>query len=150
MSKSMSKLAIALALLLSCSGIFQARGEVPYTEGSLYYVAFIKTKPGMTDEYLKSLAANQKVFVTEEMNEGIVLSYKILNGVSANPQDFDIIILIEYKNMASQDGLRDKMDAINQKLFGSDADKKDEQRMASRVQMREIYGEKLMREITLK
>jgi hypothetical protein len=150
MSKSMSKLAIALVVLLSCSGILQARGEAPYTEGSVYSVGFIKTKPGMTDEYLKSLAANLKGLVTQEKNEGIVLSYKILMGTWANPQDFDIMILIEYKNMASFDGLRDKTDVINQQLFGSDADKKDEQIMASRVQMREIYGGKLMREITLK
>jgi hypothetical protein len=150
MSKSMSKLAIALVLLLGCSGIFKARGEAPYTEGSVYSIALIKTKPGMTDEYLKGLAANGKAVIAEEKAEGIILSYKVLLGDSANPQDFDIMILVEFKNMASFDGLREKQDAIDRMLLGTEADKKNLQIMVDRTQIREIFGNKLMREITLK
>ena len=71
-------------------------------------------------------------------------------GEAANPEDFDLIILIEFKNMAAFDGLREKLDAIEQKLLGADAEKKDQQVMIDRAQIREIYGGKLMREITLK
>src|ERR1700751_1383638 len=150
MLKPLQRLSVALVLLLNCAGIYIARGEAPYTEGSVYSVAFIKTKPGMTDEYIKSLAANSKPLIAEEKAEGIVLSYKILLGESANPEDFDLIILIEFKNMGAFDGLREKLDAIDQKLLGADADKKDEQVMIDRAQIREIFGSKLMREITLK
>jgi hypothetical protein len=150
MLKPLRRLTVALVLWLSCVGVYIARGEAPYTEGSVYSVAFIKTKPGMTDQYLKSLAANSKPLIAEEKAEGIVLSYKILLGESANPEDFDLIILIEFKNMAAFDGLREKLDAIGQKLLGADADKKDEQVMIDRAQIREILGNKLMREITLK
>ena len=150
MIKPLRRLTVALVLLLSCAGIYIARGEAPYTEGSVYNVALIKTKPGMTDQYLKNLAANGKAVIAEEKAEGIVLSYKILLGESANPQDFDIIILIEFKNMATFDGLREREDAIDQKLLGADAEKKDQQIMIDRAQIREIYGNKLMREITLK
>jgi hypothetical protein len=150
MLKPLRELTVILVLLLSCAGISIARGEAPYTEGSVYSVAFIKTKPGMTDQYLKSLAANSRPLIAEEKAEGIVLSYKILLGEAANPEDFDLIILIEFKNMAAFDGLREKLDAIDQKLLGAEADKKDEQVMIDRAQIREIFGSKLMREITLK
>jgi hypothetical protein len=150
MLKPLRKLTVTLVLLLSCTGIYIARGEAPYTEGSVYSVAFIKTKPGMTDQYLKGLAANSKPLIAEEKAEGIVLSYRILLGEAANPEDFDLIILIEFKNMAAFDGLREKLDAVEQKLLGADADKKDQQVMIDRAQIREIYGGKLMREITLK
>ena len=150
MSKPLRRLTVALVLLLSCAGIYIARGEAPYTEGSVYSVAFIKTKPGMTDQYLKGLAENGKALLAEEKAEGIVLSYKVLMGESANPQDFNLIILVEFKNMATFDGLREKEDAIEQKLLGADAEKKDQQIMIDRAQIREIYGNKLMREITLK
>jgi hypothetical protein len=150
MLKPLRRLTVAFVLLLSCAGTYIASGEAPYTEGSVYSVAFIKTKPGMTDEYIKSLAANSKPLIAEEKAEGIVLSYKILLGESANPEDFDLIILIEFKNMGAFDGLREKLDAIDQKLLGADADKKDEQVMIDRAQIREIFGSKLMREITLK
>jgi hypothetical protein len=150
MLKPLRELTVILVLLLSCAGISIARGEAPYTEGSVYSVAFIKTKPGMTDQYLKSLAANSRPLIAEEKAEGIVLSYKILLGEAANPEDFDLIILIEFKNMAAFDGLREKLDAIDQKLLGAEADKKDEQVMIDRAQIREIFGNKLMREITLK
>jgi hypothetical protein len=56
--------------------------------------------------------------------------------------------MIEYPNMAALDGLRDKTDAIGAKLVGTE----DQQRQLAvkRLEIREIMGDKTMREITLK
>ena len=56
--------------------------------------------------------------------------------------------MIEYPNMAALDGLRDKTDAIGAKLVGTE----DQQRQLAvkRLEIREIIGDKLMREVTLK
>lgn len=120
----------------------------PYTEGSVWSVTMIRTKPGMTDDYLRSLKNNLKKTLDEAKKENLVLSYKILSGTSANNDDWDILLMEEYKNMASLDGIDDKMDALAKKLVGNEDQQK--KVMTSRVEMREIFGSKLLRELTLK
>jgi hypothetical protein len=64
------------------------------------------------------------------------------------PQDYNIVIMAEYPNMAALDALRDKTDPIIEKVMGSE-----DQRHATavkRLDIREILGVKTMREITLK
>ena len=47
------------------------------------------------------------------------MDYKILLGDAATPQDFDILIMVESKNMAALDGLREKTDPIARKIMGT-------------------------------
>jgi hypothetical protein len=108
----------------------------------------VKTKAGMTDDYLKSLGQTLKPVFEEEKKQKIILDYKLLNGDASGPQDFNILILVEYPNMAAFDGLRDRMDPIMEKVMGTE-----DQRRATavkRLDIREILGAKTMREITLK
>jgi hypothetical protein len=120
----------------------------PYTEGTVWQITMVRTKPGMGDDYLKGLAKNLKAIFEEEKKQGLVVSYKILLGDASTPSDFNIINMVEYKNMAALDGLRAKTDPIGQKIAGGE----DQQREAAmkRAELREIVGSKLMREITLK
>ena len=108
----------------------------------------IKTKTGLADEYLKQIAETVKPVYEEEKKQKIILDYKILNGEASGPQDFNILILVEYPNWAAFDNLRDKMDPIVEKVMGTE-----EQRRTTavkRLDIREILGTKTMREITLK
>ena len=108
----------------------------------------VKTKPGMGDDYIKGLAKTYKTAMEEEKKANVIVSYKILLGESSNEADYNMLLMIEYKNMAAFDGLRDKLDPIAQKVLGSE----DERRQAAvkRTEIREILGSKVMREITLK
>jgi len=108
----------------------------------------VNTKPGMTDDYLKNLAQSFKTTNDEAKKQGIIMDYKIFLGANATPHDFDILIMQEFKNFAAFDGLREKTDPIARKLIGS----QDVQRQGAvkRMEIREIMGTKLMREITLK
>jgi hypothetical protein len=140
---------LAAALLVSLWLPAQSHAQgLPYSEGSVWSVGFVKTKPGMTKEYLKNLAANWRVMNEAAKKEGLVLSYKILQGPAANTEDWDIMLLIEYKNMAAMDGMAEKMDALGAKIIGSD----DAQKSGAlkRSEIRDILGGKLVREIILK
>lgn len=108
----------------------------------------VKTKYGMTDDYLKGLAKTFRGSMEEAKKQGLITEYKILLGDSSNPHDFDILLLTQSKNMAALDNARDKFDPIARKVEGS----ADEQRTTAvkRTELREIFGDKLMREITLK
>ena len=120
----------------------------PYTEGSVWELSMVKTKAGLTDEYLKQITGTVKPVYEEAKKQKIVLSYKILSGESSDSHDFNILILVEYPNMAAFDGLRDKMDPVFAKVMGSEEQRKD--MAVKRLDIREILGTKTMREITLK
>jgi hypothetical protein len=102
----------------------------------------------MADDYLKNLAGAYKATSEEAKKQGIIVDYRILIGDAANRDDFDIMLMVEYKNMAAFDGLREKTDPIARKLIGGE----DVMRQANvkRLEIREILGTKTMREVTLK
>src|SRR5499427_858414 len=139
----------AIAVLsLGITTLCSAQSDAPYTEGPVWTVTMVKTKAGMTDEYLKELAKTLKASLEEAKKQNLVLDYKILLGNDATPQDFNILIMVESKNMAAQDNTREKFDPIARKLIGTT----DQQQaiQVKRLDVREIMGTKLMREITLK
>ncbi|HEY1770995.1 MAG TPA: hypothetical protein VGG02_12150 [Chthoniobacterales bacterium] len=108
----------------------------------------MKTKPGMGDDYLKMLTKVYKAESDEAKKQNIIMDYKILLGQAATPNDYDILIMQEFQNMAALDGLREKIDPIDKKIIGSLETQ--HQGAVKRMEVREIMGTKLMREITLK
>ena len=139
--------AAVAALMTIWAGLGSAQSDAPYTEGTVWQITMVRTKPGMSDDYLKGLAKNLKMALAEEKKQGLIVSYKVLMGSSSGPGDYDILNMVEFKNMAALDGLRDKTDPIVQKIIGGE----DQRRQAAvkRAELREILGSKLMREITL-
>jgi len=146
-TKKVQVVALA-ALSLGIARPCVAQSDAPYTEGPVWTVTMVKTKTGMTDEYLKELAKTLKGTLEEAKKQNLVLDYKILLGNPATPQDFNILIMVESKNMAAQDNTREKFDPIARKVVGTT----DQQQaiQVKRLDIREIIGTKLMREITLK
>jgi hypothetical protein len=120
----------------------------PYTEGTVWEITMVKTKPGLDDDYLKSLGQTLKPIYEEEKSKKIILDYKILLGDSSNQHDYNILIMVQYPNMAAFDGLRAKTDPIINKGFGGEDQRR--QMAVKRLDVREILGGKTMREITLK
>jgi hypothetical protein len=140
--------AVSIAFALSAANLCLAQSDAPYTEGPVWTITLVKTKAGMTDDYLKMLAKIYKATNEEAKKQGIIMDYKILLGDNSSPQDFDILLMQEYPNMAALDGVRDKLDPINNKIIGSMEAQR--QGAVKRMEVREIMGNKLMREITLK
>jgi hypothetical protein len=141
-------LTASAALFAAWPGLCPAQSDAPYTEGPVWQITMVKAKYGMGDEYLKGLAKTFKGTLDEAKKENLILDYKILLGDAAAPGDFDILLMVESKNMAAFDDAREKFDPIARKIEGTP----DQQRQTAtkRVEIREILGNKLMREITLK
>lgn len=141
-------LAATAALLLIPAGLIRGQSAAPYTEGGVWVMTMVKTKPALQDDYIKNLSHAYRSVMDEAKKQGTILDYKILLGDAASPQDFDIMLMVEYKDMAALDALRDKMDPIEKKVMGS----QDQQRQANmkRGETREILGSKTVREVTLK
>jgi hypothetical protein len=147
MNKSLI-LIISIAVSIAFAGLCRAQSDAPYTEGPVWNLTMVKTKYGMTDEYLKGLAKTFKGALDEAKKQDLVIDYKILLGDAASPHDFDILLMVESKNMAAFDNAREKFDPIARKVEG--APEQQRATATKRLEIREIMGSKLMREITLK
>ena len=121
---------------------------VPYTEHSVWAITLVKTKAGLDDDYLRSIAQTFKGTMEEEKKQGLIMDYKVLLGDASDRNDFNILLMVEYKNMAAFDGLREKTEPIMAKVLGG----QDAQRQLAvkRLDVREILGTKTMREVMLK
>src|SRR6516165_12375437 len=113
------QIAALTALSLGIASLCSAQSDAPYTEGPVWNITMVKVKPGMGDEYLKGLAKTFKGTLDEAKKQNLVMDYKILLGDSADPHDFDILLMVEQKNMASFDNAREKFDPIARKVEGS-------------------------------
>src|SRR5437773_5333796 len=101
-TKKLQIIALA-ALSLGIASVCSAQSDAPYTEGPVWNITMVKTKAGMTDEYLKGIAKTLKASLEEAKKQNLVLDYKVLLGDAATAQDFNILIMVESKNMAAQD-----------------------------------------------
>ena len=141
--KTRNLLLIAMLLIiLSASSFAQDRS---YKDGSAWTVSFVQVKNGMGRDYLNSLKTTWKAMQDEAIKQGLILSYKIFDGTASNPDDWQIMLMVEYKNLASMEGNEAKWDAIQAKVVGSEEDQKKLREI--RVNMRTMYGTKLMREV---
>ena len=111
-------------------------------------VAFVQVKNGMGVDYINSLKTTWRAVQEEGIKQGLILSYKILEGNASNPDDWQIMLMVEYKNLASMEGNDEKWDAIQKKVVGNEEDQKKLREL--RVNMRTMYGTKLMREVVYK
>jgi hypothetical protein len=121
--------------------------DAPYTEGTVWNITFVRTEANRTDDYLTQLSGYYKKFMDKAKEDGLILSYKLLLGSAANEDDFDLMIMVESKNMASFDNSLEKWEAMEKELF---SENETETAITNYTKVREILGSKLMREIFLK
>ena len=122
--------------------------EKPYTEGSVWSISMIRVKPGMFDVYMRDLLPMRKSMETEGKKQGLIVSSHILSGDAMGRDDWDLMLMVEYKNWAAFDGISAKYDAILSKVIGSE--EKQVQVMTKRTDFREIVGQKTMQELIIK
>jgi hypothetical protein len=79
---------------------------------------------------------------------GLIVSWKLLRAPAADRDDWDVMIMAEYRSMAALDGLREKMEPIATKIGGSPEER--QAQATTRTELREILGSKLARELVLR
>ena len=135
---------------LSMSAISSALADdsKSYTEGTVMEVTSIRTKPGMFDAYMKWLDTTGKQIREDEKKAGLILDYAVYQALPRSPHDPDIYLVITYKNMAALDGLSDRVEPLQRKIWATrEAGAK---AAADRESMREVLGTELIRRLDLK
>src|ERR1700760_1019064 len=97
-----------------------AQSTKPYSEGPVWSVQFVKTKPGMMRLYLSNLNDGWIKIMTQAKADGLIMDFKVFSGVPGSKDDWDLMLMYELKNHAAEDGLSDKMEAMRNKMFGSE------------------------------
>ncbi len=139
--------AVVVCLLLVGSYVVTAQVARPYRNGSVWNVGFIRVKPGMGEAYLAYLAGDWKKEQEALKSAGLILSYKVLQTEPHNPGDFTLMLMTEYKDLATLEANESKADAIMQQVIGND--QKQMQGYKDRAEIREVLGNRLAREIIL-
>jgi hypothetical protein len=143
-------LAALAVTALSMSAISSALADdsKSYTEGTVSEVTSIRTKPGMFDAYMKWLDTTGKQLREDEKKAGLIIDYSVYAVTPRSPHDPDIYLVITYKNMAALDGLSDRIEPLQKKIWTTrDAAAK---AAVDRESMREILGTELIRRLDLK
>ena len=120
----------------------------PYTMGSVWTVTLVRVKYGMDQQYLTDLSGAFKRSLDEARKQNLILSYKVLDGVSSNGNDWNLMILTEQKNWSLFDTPPETFDAIAEKMVGPE--KQQMELLVKRSDMREVVGIKNLQEIIFK
>jgi hypothetical protein len=146
MKNSIRLLCVALVVLF-VSGVSMAQSvKRPFHDGSVWQISFIKMKPGMENAYLNYIATDWKNMQEGAKKAGLILSYKVIVSEPHNPGDFNIMLMVEHKNLATMEANDQKADDLAQTV-ATDAQQMEGYR--KRLEIREVLGGRLSREIIL-
>lgn len=137
---------LVLLLLIVGASVF-AQVNRPYRNGTVWNIAFIRIKPGMDTAYMNYLAGMWKTEQEALKKEGLIISYKVISVEGHTPAEFNLMLMTEYKDLATMEAGQDKADALGQKVIGTDQQQM--QGYKDRSEIREIVGDRLGREVIL-
>jgi hypothetical protein len=135
-----------VALLIVGISVY-AQVNRPYHNGSVWNIGFIRIKPGMDTAYMNYVAGQWKAEQEAQKKDGNILSYKVLSVEGHTPGEWNLMLMTEYKNLATMEASEDKAEAVAQRVVGND--EKQMQGYKERAEIREVMGNRLAREIIL-
>ena len=136
-----------VVLILTLSVVVWAQVSRPYRNGSVWQISFIQMKPGMDTAYLNYLTGDWKRENEALKKDGQILSYKVITTEGHTSTDWNIMLMVEYKNLATMEANEAKADNLAQTVIGND--EKQMQGYRDRLAIREVMGTRLAREIIL-
>ncbi len=152
-SRKLPAIALFMGLMVAATTT-QAQDEPKTKDGSVFTVGMVRTGANTDQDYLDQLAGYWIPQMEAAQAQGLSVSYRVLSGNFSNADDFNVMMLVEYPNLAALDpdpareakwkAIRDD---LTTKMGGPDKLK------AMRTglnDLRTYQGEKVMRTVLLK
>ncbi len=136
-----------VVLILTLSIVVVAQVSRSYRNGTVWQISYIQMKPGMETAYLNYIATDWKRSQEALKKDGQSISYKVLTTEAHGSDDWNIMLMTEYKDMATMEANEAKADNLLQTVIGTD--EKQMQGYRDRLQIREVQEIRLAREIVL-
>ena len=147
MIRFIAVLAFAAMLLPNLSPA-QAMPNRPFHEGPVWDITFVKAKPGVGLNYMNWLATEWKTEQEALKKAGLIMNYMVIATESHSPNDFDLMLMVQFKDLASMEANEDKREAVANQALNSN-DQKMIAGYQERASWREVIGGRLAREIIL-
>jgi L-rhamnose mutarotase len=141
-------LMLLAAILASSASVTRAQEDHAYTQGPVVIVSFVRTEPGMFEEYLRYLDTTYKPLMEEYKKQGVITDYAVYQALPRDAQDADLVLTVTYKNMAAFDDLQARTDPSLKKVFGSLP--KAASAAVDREKLRKQVGSQMVRQLILK
>lgn len=141
-------LAGLFCLLLALPGSLGAQ-QRPYADGPVIVVTAIKVMDGQFENYMEYLNGTWRKSMEASKEAGLVTDFRVYSAQAHNPNEADLYLVTTYRNMASFDGIDEKMDPIMAKVTRMNYRQADES-SGKRVVMRTVLGSQMMRELVFK
>ena len=84
-----------------------------YDEGPVWQIMKFRTPPGRTELHLKNIATVWEHQLKLAVERGVLVDYKILTKWSANQEDWNVMVIEIFPNMASYDTFWEDWAAID-------------------------------------
>jgi hypothetical protein len=95
-----------------------------YEEGPVWQMMTFRTKPGRTELHLKNIATVWEHQLKLAVTKGVLEDYKVLTKWSSHPDDWNIMVIEIFPNMASYDTFWEDWAAIDAETVDTEAFKK--------------------------
>ncbi len=138
-----------LCLLLAVVAVPAFAQQRPYTDGPVIIVSAIKVMDGQFENYMSYLKGNWLPSMQASKEAGVVTDYHVYSAQAHNPSEADLYLVVTYPNMATFDGIDEKMDPIMAKVTKMNYKQADEA-SGKRVVMRTLLGQEMLRELLFK
>ncbi len=147
-----SRLMAALAVLL-CASMFSVPAAAQdndrnWENGNVIATTQVFTEPGMFNAYINDLRGLWRVFLDQQIEDGNVVSYRMLVNSFARDGEPDLLLITEHPNWAAFDLSSEYFDALTEKLQGSLAKARDA--TIERGKLRRLGGNAVYQEIKFK
>ena len=127
---------------VTCKNVWTSRPGMEYA-----WFNNVETKPGMFDEYMAYLNGPYRALQEAGKKRGDILAYHVLQVDSPREHEPDVILLIEFKNMAVFDRSLNELDKDTSTAFGSVV--KSNQAAVKREEIRVLRGGVTARELVM-
>jgi len=144
---------ITINSLISITALFAQAGETWNVGESVYQVSTIDLEPNVDPQYLNQMKKTWGNNMEVMKAEGLIEEYHIFRSINQYDGDFDLLLMIKYKNLAILDSNpknNKKWDKASEKARQVISRDQTNQITGTFPKMRTILDQKLMREITFK
>jgi len=141
--------AISVFAAMLLPALTQAQTPVrPFHDGPVWDITFVRAKPGVGLKYMNYLATDWKTEQEALKKAGLILDYKVIGTEAHGTTDWDLMLMTEFKDLATMEANQDKREEVTNKALKSD-DQKMIAGYEERASWREIVGDRVAREIIL-
>ena len=137
---------LVLAALTLLTATAPAGAQIPFKEGPVIQVSYIRTEPGQFDNYMRYIFGEYAELQNSLKEAGIILDWGVLTTDTRSPDEANVILTTTYASMSALDNLAARTDPIVQQVMGRDRAQAAEAGV-QRGSMRRLIGNQLFRQL---